>query len=290
MAVSPRQAPPAAAAVARLRTAAWLGWQIESNWADLLTFVVYSVLRPLGTALILAGMYWAVAGEARRPEAFAAFYVANAFHEYVVRVLIGMGWVVVEEREEFETLKYVVVAPIGMVTYLTGRSAMKFALATVSVLLILGAGWLLLGVRWDWGRVDAGALAAALVLGLLATAFLGFLVAGWALVLPRIAVSMNEGLAVALYLLCGVVFPIDLLPRGLQELSLALPFTWWYEALRRFLLGEGASARLSGWSDAHLLLALAVTTAAFAALSLWGYRRLERRARRLGRLDQTTLF
>jgi ABC-2 type transport system permease protein len=74
-----------------VRAATWLGWQIESNWADVLTFVVYSVLRPLGTALILAGMYWAVSGAAARPEAFAAFYVANAFHEYVVRVLIGMG-------------------------------------------------------------------------------------------------------------------------------------------------------------------------------------------------------
>ena len=82
---------------ARFRTAAWLGWQIESNWADLLTFTVYSVLRPLGTALILAGMYWAVAHTASRRAMFPGLYVANAFHEYVVRILIGMGWMVVEE-------------------------------------------------------------------------------------------------------------------------------------------------------------------------------------------------
>ena len=87
----------------RFRTAAWLGWQIESNWADALTFVVYAVLRPLGTAFILAGMYWAVAKTATRPAAFAGFYLANAFHEYVVRVLVGMGWIVIEEREEYET-------------------------------------------------------------------------------------------------------------------------------------------------------------------------------------------
>ena len=288
MAVSAR--PLVVPTLARLRTAAWLGWQIESNWAEPLTFVVYSVLRPVGTALILAGMFWAVAGRGAPAGGFAAFYVANAFHEYVVRVLIGMGWVVVEEREDYETLKYVVASPMGMLVYLAGRSAMKFALATASVVLMLGIGWLVLGVRWDPGAVRWLPLLVALPLGLAATVFFGFLVAGWALNLPRIAISVNEGLAVSLYLVCGVIFPIDLLPRWIQVLSLALPFTYWYEAIRRFLLGHGASAMLSAWSDARLLGVLALSTLAIAVLSVWGYRRLEEHARRIGRLDHGTLF
>jgi ABC-2 type transport system permease protein len=276
--------------IARVRTAAWLGWQIESNWADPLTFVVYSVLRPLGTSLILAGMFWAVSRVAARPAAFVAFYVANAFHEYVVRILIGMGWVVVEEREEYETLKYVITSPMGMITYLWGRSAMKFALASASMVLMLGVGWTFLGVRWDPALVRWAPLMVSVALGLVATVFVGFLIAGWALVLPRIAISMNEGVAVALYLLCGVIFPIDLLPRGLQEIALGLPFTYWYEAIRRFLLGHGASARIGGLSDAGLVGALALTTLIWAVSALAGYRALEHHARRRGKLDQTTLF
>jgi ABC-2 type transport system permease protein len=271
-----------------VRSAAWLGWQIESNWADLLTFVVYSLLRPLGTALILAGMYWAVSGAAARPATFAAFYVANAFHEYLVRVLIGMGWAVVEEREEYEMLRYIYTSPAGLLTYLLGRSAMKFALASVSMLLIMIAGWSFLGVRWDWAEVRWLPLIAAFGLGLAATELLGFLIAGWALVLPRAAININEGAAVALYLLCGVIFPIDLLPRVLQWLALCLPFTWWYEALRRFLLGHGASALMSRWSDPELLGLLALTTLVMAVGARWGYGALERKARRDGRLDQTT--
>lgn len=274
----------------RVRTAAWLGWQIESNWADALTFVVYSILRPLGTALILAGMYWAVARSSTRPAAFAGFYVANAFHEYVLRVLVGMGWVIVEEREEYETLRYLVASPMGMIPYLWGRSAMKFGLATLSVVLMLATGWFVLGVRWDPAAVRWLPLIVSIALGWIATAFLGFLVAGWALNLPRIAISVNEGLAVALYLLCGVIFPIDLLPRVFQWLSLLLPFTYWYEAIRRFLLGHGASRLLAPWSDARLLATLAVATAIFAVISHWGYGRLERAARRRGKLDQTTMF
>lgn len=275
---------------ARLRTSAWLGWQIESNWADPFMFVIYAVLRPLAMALILAGMYWAVGGAASKRDVFMGFYIGNAFHIYVTQVMVGMGWVVVEEREDYETLKYVYTSPIGMFTYLSGRASVKLVLATVSMVLTLAVGWFLIGLRWEWGAVAWAPLLAAFVLGLVASVYLGFLVAGMALLLPRAAVTLNEGLAVAFYLMCGVIFPIDLLPRGAQELALCLPFTWWYEALRRFLLGHGASARLSGWSDGMLLGALAATTLIFSIASGRGYLALERHARQQGRLDQTTMF
>ena len=274
----------------RFRTSAWLGWQIESNWADPFLFVVYSIIRPLSTSLILAGMYWAVSGVAARPEAFAALYLGNVFHEYVARIVVGMGWVVVEEREDYETLRYVYTSPVGMFTYLWGRSSVKFVLATVSILLTLTVGWFALGVRWQWSAVQWPELAITLVLGLIATQFLGFLLAGWTLLLPRVGVVLVEGLSVALYLLCGVIFPVDLLPRGLQELALAMPFTWWYEGLRRFILGSGASERLGALSDLQLLGGLAVTSLVFVVISRFGYQALERRARHSGRIDQTALF
>ena len=274
----------------RLKLAAWLGWQIESNWADPLTFVVYSVLRPVGTALILAGMYWAVAGHGAKPAAFAAFYVANAFHEYVVRVLVGMGWIVIEDREEYETLRYVYVSPVGMLTYLAGRSSVKFALATLSAVMILVLGRCVLGVPWDPAHIQWAPFLLVFAIGLAATLFAGFVIAGWALVLPRAAINLNEGIGVALYLLCGVIFPIDLLPHGLRELSMLLPFTYWYEALRRFLLGASATKVFAMWSDAQLVMALAVSTAVMALVSVWAFHALERRARRLGRLDHSTLF
>lgn len=285
--------------VARLRTASWLGWQVESNWADPLIFTIYAVLRPLSTALILAGMYWAASafgGLGRGATAsasravFVAIWIGSAFHTYVTQVLIAMGWVVVEEREEYETLKYVYASPIGIFTYLAGRSTVKLVLATISVALTLIVGWFIVGVRWDWGAVHWALFAAAFGLGIVATVSLGFIVAGVALLLPRVAMTLNEGIAVALYLLCGVIFPVDMLPHGLQELSLALPFTWWYEALRRAIVGHGLSTRLGTLPDAAVLGALCLTTVVLAVGSRSAYLALETRARRLGRLDQTTMF
>ena len=137
----------------RLRTAAWLGWKVDSNWTDPLLFVIYVLARPLAAALILVGMYWAVRGQQAQPALFAGFYLANAFHVYVNTVLVDMGWIVFGDREEYETLKYVVASPVGMRTYLTGRAAVRFARATVSVAFLLGLGWVALGVRWDWSAV-----------------------------------------------------------------------------------------------------------------------------------------
>jgi len=277
-------------ALGRIGAAARLGWKIESNWADPLTFVVYALLRPIGTALILTAMYWAVARHGAKPEAFAAFYLANAFHEYVVRVLIGMGWIVVEEREEYETLRYVYVSPVGLLNYLTGRATVKFGLATVSVVLLLLLGATVLHVPWDPSQFDPAGFVVAFVLGIIATLFLGYIVAGYAMLLPRAAINLNEGVGVGLYLLCGVIFPVDLLPHGLRELALALPFTYWYESLRRFVLGHTASAMFASWSGEALLGALALRTAVLAVVSVWAFHALERRARYLGRLDHTTMF
>jgi len=276
--------------VQRIRAAAWLGWQIESNWADAIVFGVYTLIRPVGTALILGGMFWAVGAMARRPDLFAAFYLANAVHEYVTRAVVGMGWVVVEEREQYETLKLVYTSPVGMRTYLWGRATVKFALASITAVVVLALGWFLFGVRWNWSTVAWIPLVVSFALILIATLFLGFLVAGFALLMPRIAMSMNEGIAIALYMLCGVIFPIDLMPHGLRELSLVLPFTYGYEAVRRFLLGHGASALLSRLSDLQLVGLLALTTLVMSAIAQRGYTVLDNKARREGKLDQTTVF
>jgi ABC-2 type transport system permease protein len=276
--------------LARARTAAWLGWQVEGNWADPVLFAIYVLARPLASALILAAMYGAVRASAAPASVFAGFYVANAFHAYVNTVLVGLGWVVFEEREEYETLKYVYASPVGMFTYLAGRSLVKFALATLSVLVTLLVGWFALGVRWDWAHVQWLPLVAATAAGLASTLFLGFLLAGWSLVLTRAAMVVLEGTTLASYLLCGVIFPVDLLPAPIRWIALGLPFTWWYEALRRFLTGHGTLGLMQQFADAQVLLWLGGTALVFALLARWGYFAFERQARRLGRLDQTTLF
>ena len=43
----------AAESLRSFKVAAWLGWQIESNWTDPFLFAVYSIVKPLASAGIL---------------------------------------------------------------------------------------------------------------------------------------------------------------------------------------------------------------------------------------------
>lgn len=276
--------------VRNLRAAAWLGWQVESNWTDPFLFAVYSLAKPLATALILVAIYRVVVGGTTGEPRFAWMYVGNAFYVFVPLVLVGVSWTIVEDRENYQILKYVYISPISLFTYLAGRALTKFVLASLSSTILLVVGALFLKVRYHTDVAHALYGLAAFGLGVIGLFGLGLLLAGAALVFARHSVNLNEGVAAVLYLLCGAIFPIDLLPAPVRSVSLGIPVTWWLEAMRRSWLGTGGSGMLGELHALQVGAGLLLTAGAWYAFGAWSYRRLERRAKRLGLLDQTTAF
>jgi hypothetical protein len=69
---------------------------------------------------------------------------------------------------------------------------------------------------------------------------------------------------------------------------MALPFTYWLEALRRAVLGGSISEKLSVVSNGAILGILVVSTIGLSALALFTFRRFETIARRKGYIDRTT--
>ena len=100
---------------------------------------------------------------------------------------------------------------------------------------------------------------------------------------------IGQGVAGALYLLSGVVFPLDVLPGGLQWLGKGLPVTYWLEALRRAVLGDGGNEALRSLSTGTVILILAVSTLVLAVASILFFRWAERIAHRRGLLDMQTM-
>ena len=64
-------------------TAARLGWQMEANWTDPLLFFIYSVAKPLASALILVVMLDVISGGAK-PEYRAFVVVGSALWSFVL--------------------------------------------------------------------------------------------------------------------------------------------------------------------------------------------------------------
>jgi ABC-2 type transport system permease protein len=120
-------------------------------------------------------------------------------------------------------------------------------------------------------------------------AFFGILLGGVTLVTARHNYGVGEAVAGGLYLLCGVVFPLDTLPSWLSSIGRAIPITYWVEAMRRALLGEG-TALFSGLSNGTLVAILAGSTVVLAVLAVLVFRLAERRARAKGLLDMQTMY
>jgi ABC-2 type transport system permease protein len=276
--------------VQSLRMATWLGWQIESNWADPLLFAIYSIAKPMAGALILVFMYAVVAEGGLQNPLFPQIFVGNGFYIYVGAVLMGVSWAIMDDREHYGMLKYMYTAPLNIYFYILGRGVAKTLTATVAVMITLAFGVVALGIAIDPARVDWVLLLLSLSFGLVGLAFMGILLGGVSLVTARHNYFVGEAVAGALYLLCGAVFPIDVLPRALQIFGQALPLTYWLEALRRALLGQGASSRLASLSDGMLLAILAGSTLALGLISVFCYRWAEHRAKEKGLIDMQTMY
>src|SRR3970282_2262896 len=103
------------------RTAAWLGWQIESNWTDPFLFAVYSVIKPVAGAAILVVMYGVITGGDFSAPLFSYILLGNAFYIYVGQIMSGISWAVIEDREHYRTMKHRYIAPIPLLYSLMVR-------------------------------------------------------------------------------------------------------------------------------------------------------------------------
>lgn len=266
------------------RTAVRLGWAIQSNWSDPFLFAVYTIIKPLAAAMILVVMFWVVTGG--QGTAFLQFLiVGSALWNVVLGVVAGMVQSILEDRERYRMMKYVIVTPSSLFAFLLGRSAARVLVALIAVVLTLVVGVAFLGVRL---QPNLFMLVPATVLGLLAVNAIGLFMAGWCLQLRQEAWSYPEAIAGALYLVSGAIFPIDVLPSILHPVAFAAPTTWWLEGSRRGLLGHGSPGVLGNLGDGQVLLYLAITTTVGVLLALGAFGWFMRRARRAGLLDMTT--
>lgn len=266
------------------RTAIGLGWAIESNWSDPFLFAVYTIAKPLAAAMILVVMVEVIT-QGQATEFLQFMIVGSALWNVVFGVMGGLVQSILEDRERYRMMKYVVVTPSSLFPFLLGRSLARVIVSFVAVALTMLIGVLFLGVEL---RPNLLYLVPAMVLGVLGVIAIGIFMAGWCLQLRQEAWSYPEAIAGALYLISGAIFPIDILPAALHPIAFASPTTWWLEASRRGLLGHGSPGLIGDFSDVQVMLFL-VTSVGIAipvALSLFAW--FMHRARESGLLDMTT--
>ena len=119
-------------------------------------------------------------------------------------------------------------------------------------------------------------------------AMMGLVLASIVLTIAHGSWLVGDAVAGALFLFCGAVFPLDVLPAWLRPIGYLMPVTYWLELVRRALVGGVAHEfpSLSGIGDVELLAMLVVMTLALGAIAAAMFRRCDYIARERG-LDRS---
>jgi ABC-2 type transport system permease protein len=281
--------------------AARLGWQMEANWTDPVLFFIYSVAKPVSSALILVFMLEVISGgSGARPEFRAFVVVGSALWSFVISGISGLAWSILEDRERYRMLRYIYVSPSDFLVVLLGRGLARVAVGAMGALITLAVGVVALGVPFDVARIDWLLLAVVMVLGLTSIVAISVLMAAVCLQTRQESWSYPEAASGALFLVSGAVFPLAVLPQPIQVVGLLTPLSWWVEGARLALFPGGLSAiggdgsffssvaGLPAPTPIQVVLALLATGTVATLGSIAVFRASDRRAKDRGLLDQTT--
>ena len=278
-------------------TAVRLGWVVEANWTDPFLFFVYSIAKPVASALILVFMVDVISGGKADASARSFVVIGTALWSFVTVGIAGLAQSLLEDRERYRMLKYLYVSPNQFLVLTLGRGTARIGIAVVAALITLGFGVVFLGVPFSFGTVNWLLLVLSTVLGLVGVLSLAVLLAATIMQTRQDAWSYPEAVAGALFLMVGAVFPMLVLPAPVQVVGLLMPLSWWLEGTRQALfpgIVSGIGGQGSVWTswtgtpaptDSQIVAMLALTSAAFAVIGLAAFRWSEHRARQKGLFD-----
>lgn len=245
---------------------------------------VFNVLQPLIwlTPVYFLGQTFAsdagnigFAGYSGTTDYMSFILIGTVLMNFVTTVFWGMGYSLKTEMDA-GVLESNWVAPVSRPVFLVGRTLANIVITTGMsvVMLILGA--------WLFGFSVSGNVLAAIGVAIpMLIALYGFGFAFAAIVLlMRDANTMVDVSNFLVSLLSDSQFPVTVLPTLVLLVSLALPLTYGFDAVRGLLLGTDTLLPIP--TEVVLMVVFMVV---MVWLGLVVFRRVERRCRVLGTLN-----
>ena len=271
-----------------IKQAMWLGWKVETNWADPLVFAIYYLVRPVAGLLIVGFIFLvgSVVTGTVNPGLFTYLFIGNSFFIYVIQIMMTMTMLIHEDRSHYEVLKHIYLAPGSLSWYIVGRALNGVMNASVSLVLTLGLGVAIfqfglgISIPVDWLAINWGVLGLCLLLGIICFMGMGFILCGINIMTSKVQFMLTDYVSGILYLFGGVVFLPSILPSWGQHISNALPVTYFLNVVRFSLLHQ------AGFDLQMNLLYLAVTMIATVLLGMAVFKVAMFKARRDGLIDK----
>jgi len=200
--------------------------------------------------------------------------LGTALSSYVSAVFWGMGYSLKSEMDS-GVLESNWMAPISRPLLLVGRTLASLGITTVTTAGMLFLSWLFFGFRVTGNLLSAFAVAVPMLIALYG---FGFAFAALVLLIrePNTLVDISDFLV---GLMAGRQFPVNVLPRFLLPISLAIPLTYGYDAVRGYLLNTRTIIPIPYEITILLVFMTIMVPGGYAVFKL-----VERRCRALGTL------
>ncbi|SRR5258706_5204492 len=202
--------------------------------------------------------------------------LGTALSNFILTVFWGMGYALKEDMDS-GVLESNWLTPISRLHILIGRTLTSLLTTTVTSLIMLVLAGLLFGFHPTGSAIAAFLTAIPMLIGLYG---FGFAFAGVVL-LMREANTLVDVSSFLVQGLSGANFPVRSLPYWLISVSLMLPLTYGFDAVRGRLLHTNTLLPLN--TEVLLLIVFMFVMLWFGS---WVFYRIERRVRTLGTLGQ----
>jgi ABC-2 type transport system permease protein len=202
--------------------------------------------------------------------------LGTALSNFILTVFWGMGYALKEDMDA-GVLESNWLTPVSRLHILIGRTLTSLLTTTVTSLIMLVLAGLLFGFHPTGNAVAAFLTAIPMLIGLYG---FGFAFAGIVL-LMREANTLVDVSSFLVQGLSGANFPVRSLPYWLIPVSLMLPLTYGFDAVRGWLLNTNTLLPLN--TEVLLLIVFMFVMLWFGS---WVFYRIERRVRTLGTLGQ----
>ncbi|MBN1304476.1 MAG: ABC transporter permease [Anaerolineales bacterium] len=252
---------------------------VKRYWSWELVWLVYSIADSLAVSYIGLGMEH-ISGADHIDGRYLVLYlvIGTLVWRFLSVIFYWITDLISIERWE-GTIEYTLMAPIRRLTHMAGQTffAVFYSLLFTGVILAVVVG------MFDLDLSTANLFGATLMLLAGSLSFVGIGIMGSTLPLlfPERGSQMTHIIIAILLLISGVYYPVDVLPKLLQKLSVASPATYVLSGVRLALL-EGVS---TGTLWPYIWPTLIIGAAAIPA-GLWVFKIAERYAKRTGKLHR----
>lgn len=202
--------------------------------------------------------------------------LGTVLSNFILTVFWGMGYALKQDMDA-GVLESNWLTPISRILILVGRTLTSLLTTTITSLLMLVIAGMIFGFRPTGNTMGAFLAAIPMLIGLYG---FGFAFAAVVL-LMREANTLVDVSSFLVQGLSGANFPVQSLPYWLIPISLMLPLTYGFDAVRGFLLKTNTLLPLQ--TEVALLIIFMFVMLWFGA---WVFYRVEKRVRTLGTLGQ----